>query len=71
MDIQSCILTTEPASINFNVWLFISMIALIALSAFFSMSETAYSSVNKSKLTVEMEKRKPGAKSSWFILKRL
>ncbi len=64
MDIQSCILTTEPASINFNVWLFISMIALIALSAFFSMSETAFSSVTKSKLTVEMEKRKPGAKKA-------
>ncbi len=64
MDIQSCILAAEPHSVYFNTGLFIMMILLIALSAFFSMSETAFSSVTKSKLTVEMEKRKPGAKKA-------
>lgn len=66
MDVQSCINllseTTSSSSVNYG--LLFAMIGLLCLSAFFSMSETAFSSVPKSKLTVEVEKRKPGAKKA-------
>ena len=64
MDIQSIILasgTTEPV---FNVGIFILMLVLIALSSFFSMSETAFSSVGEAKLRVAVEDRKRGAKKA-------
>lgn len=61
MDIQSVILNATPV---FDTTIFIIMIIFIILSAFFSMSETAYSSVNIVKLKSAVEERKSGAKKA-------
>lgn len=61
MDIQSIILAQGA---KFNVGLFILMIFMVLLSAFFSMSETAFSSTSQVKLKVEIENRKKGAKKA-------
>lgn len=61
MDIQSVILNATPI---FDSTVFIIMIIFIILSAFFSMSETAFSSVNIVKLKSAVEERKSGAKKA-------
>ena len=61
LDIQSIILAQGA---KFNAGLFILMLAMIVLSAFFSMSETAFSSTSQVKLKVEVENRKKGAKKA-------
>lgn len=61
MDIQrSFFLSIE----GFNSPLFIIMIVCIILSAFFSMTETAFSSVSAVKLKILVEDRKSGAKKA-------
>ena len=60
--------TLEPlavASIDAKFIILIAvMVALVLLSAFFSMSETAFSSVSDVKLRVSIEERKAGAKKA-------
>ena len=60
MDIQSIILASETASDVpvFNGVLFCLMLVLIILSAFFSMSETAFSSSSQVKIRMAVEDRK-------------
>lgn len=69
MDIQSIILASEAASDVpvFNVVLFVVMLALVLCSAFFSMSETAFSSVSTVKIKVAVEDRKGGAKKALYL----
>ena len=71
MDIQSVILTSENIAEgpepSFNVVIFIVMLALIMCSAFFSMSETAFSSSNTVKLQKCVEERKRGAKKALHL----
>ena len=63
MDIQrSFFLAVEGAS--FDLPIFILMLFFILLSAFFSMSETAYSSSSVVKLRAAVEDRKTGAKKA-------
>ncbi|MDE7263764.1 MAG: hemolysin family protein [Anaeroplasmataceae bacterium] len=65
MDIQrSFFLSVSSNGISFDTLVFIIMIICIALSAFFSMSETAFSSVNIVKLKSLVEDRKSGAKKA-------
>ena len=60
---RGLILTAEP--IDGKFWaIFIIMLILVMLSAFFSMSETAYSSASDVKLRVAIEDRKYGAKKA-------
>ena len=72
MDIQSIILASETASDVpvFNVALFCLMLVLIVLSAFFSMSETAFSSCSQVKIRVAVEDRKRGAKKALQLTER-
>lgn len=64
MDIQrSIIFLTEAAKPSFNP-IFFLMLACIFMSAFFSMTETAFSSVNIVKLKSLVEDRKSGAKKA-------
>ena len=72
MDIQSVILTSENISEgpSFNVTIFILMLVLIMCSAFFSMSETAFSSSNTVKLAKCVEERKRGAKKALYLTER-
>lgn len=69
MDIQSIILASEAASDApvFNVVLFVVMLALVLCSAFFSMSETAFSSVSTVKIKVAVEDRRGGAKKALYL----
>ena len=69
MDIQSIILTSEKASDVpvFNVVLFVVMLVLVMCSAFFSMSETAFSSVSTVKIKVAVEDRRGGAKKALYL----
>ena len=64
MDIQrSIIFLTEAAKPTFNP-IFFLMLACIFMSAFFSMSETAFSSVSLVKLKSLVEDRKHGARKA-------
>lgn len=69
MDIQSIILASEAASDVpvFNVVLFVVMLVLVLCSAFFSMSETAFSSVSTVKIKVAVEDRRGGAKKALYL----
>ncbi|MBO5711804.1 MAG: HlyC/CorC family transporter [Acholeplasmatales bacterium] len=69
MDIQSSILTSS-AGYEFKPVLLIIMIILIFCSAFFSMSETAFSSCNLVKLQKAVEDRKRGAKKAIHLAER-
>ncbi len=61
MDVQSII----PLSIGVTGGILIAvMIVLVAFSAFFSMSETAFSSTTDAKLRLLIEERKSGAKKA-------
>ena len=51
-------------NVSFDVPVFVAMIILVALSAFFSMSETAFSSSSIVKLKIAVEDRKAGAKKA-------
>lgn len=64
MDIQSIILSDSDVVPEFNIGLFVVILILIFLSAFFSMSETAFSSASKVKMKVAVEDRKSGAKKA-------
>ena len=69
MDIQSCVLSDAvPAS--FNVPIFVLMLVLVVLSAFFSMSETAFSSASDSKLKIAVENKVAGAKRAIYLYER-
>lgn len=68
MDIQSIILASETSgAASFNGVLFVIMLALVLCSAFFSMSETAFSSVSTVKIKVAVEDRKGGAKKALYL----
>ena len=65
MDIQSIIL-----NINFTKTegIFLGIIIFcIILSAFFSMSETVFSSINMAKLKTAVEDRKSGSKKALYL----
>ncbi len=65
LDIQSFVLAAaEEVESGFDVPIFILMLVCIVLSAFFSMSETAYSSANAVKLKSLVEDRERGAKKA-------
>ncbi len=65
MDIQSSLVLSNTA--HFNTGIFIVMIALVILSAFFSMSETAFSCSEKVKIQAAIEDRVTGAKKALFL----
>ncbi len=58
MDTQSIVLASSSDGPVFNVGLFCIMIVLIGLSAFFSMSETAFSSSSQVKIRMAVEDRR-------------
>lgn len=72
MDSQSSILfsTILGAEPKFNVVLFVIMLCLVMMSAFFSMSETAFSSSSDIKLRIAVEERKAGAKKALLLTER-
>jgi len=65
LDIQSSLVLSNTA--HFNTGIFIVMIALVILSAFFSMSETAFSCSEKVKIQAAIEDRVTGAKKALFL----
>lgn len=71
MDIQSIILTSESSDVPvFNIPLFCIMLVMVFLSAFFSMSETAFSSSSQVKIRMAVEDRKSGAKKALLLTER-
>ncbi len=54
-------------AIDFNPWIFVLMVGLILISAFFSMSETAFSSVGKVKLKTLIDQNVHGSKKAFWI----
>ena len=60
MDIQSTnLILTEVSGVPyFNAPIFIAMLALVCMSAFFSMSEAVFSTCNTVKLTLLAEEGK-------------
>ena len=69
MDIQSCVLSESvPASFNWPI--FILMLVMVVLSAFFSMSETAFSSASDTKLRIAVENKVAGAKKAIYLYER-
>lgn len=70
MDTQSIVLASISDGPVFNVGLFCIMIVLIGLSAFFSMSETAFSSSSQVKIRMAVEDRRAGAKKALFLTER-
>lgn len=70
MDTQSIVLASSSDGPVFNVGLFCIMIVLIGLSAFFSMSETAFSSSSQVKIRMAVEDRRAGAKKALFLTER-
>ena len=66
MDTQSslAVLASTP---KFNTGIFIIMIVLVLLSAFFSMSETAISCCTKVKIQAAVEDRVSGSKKALFL----
>ncbi|MGM9969762.1 MAG: hemolysin family protein [Anaeroplasma sp.] len=68
MDIQSCnFLAVNGVKAEFDFIIFIIMLVLVVLSAFFSMSETAFSSSSDSKLKLAIDEKKPGAKKAIYL----
>ncbi|HQN74708.1 MAG TPA: hemolysin family protein, partial [Bacillota bacterium] len=55
-------------AISFSPSLIILMIGLLLLSAFFSMTETAYSSVGRLRMKTLVELKKPGSKKALWIV---
>lgn len=66
MDIQSVVLSNG----TFNIPMFIIMLILVILSAFFSMSETAFSSASDTKLKIAVEGKVAGAKKAYYLYER-
>lgn len=69
MDIQSTnLILTEVSGVPyFNAPIFIAMLALVCISAFFSMSETVFSTCNTVKLTLLAEEGKKSAQKALWI----
>ena len=69
MDIQgsSGLILQELAEGSLNIPLLIVMIVLVVLSAFFSMTETVYSTTNTVRLTVHAESGKKSAQKALWI----
>lgn len=67
MDVQSSSIVILSGEAKFNVGLFIALIALIIFSAFFSMSETAYSSISETKLKVAIDNKAKGSKMAFNL----
>ena len=65
MDIQSIVLAS-----TFNVPLFALMIGLILFSAFFSMSETAFSSCSESRLKLMIDNKVSGSKKAMYLYEK-
>ncbi len=65
MDTQSSLAVLATA--HFNTVIFIIMIALVLFSAFFSMSETAFSCSEKVKIQSAVEDRVTGARKALFL----
>ncbi|PKL01412.1 MAG: hypothetical protein CVV56_00050 [Tenericutes bacterium HGW-Tenericutes-1] len=59
--------STNFLAIEFNPLILVFMIVLLILSAFFSMSETAYSSVGKVKLKTLIDQNAHGSKKAFWI----
>lgn len=59
--------STSFLAIEFNPLILVLMIFLLILSAFFSMSETAYSSVGKVKLKTMIDQNLHGSKKAFWI----
>jgi len=70
VDIQSCVLSDAVPASSFNVPIFVLMLVLVVLSAFFSMSETAFSSASDSKLKIAVENKVAGAKRAIYLYER-
>lgn len=73
MDIQSqtqALSATIPSgnSASVDVPILIVLLILVLLSAFFSMSETVFSSVSETRLKTYVEDRKPGAKKALYCV---
>lgn len=66
MDVQSSILSVA----HFNVGIFVLMLILVFFSAFFSMSETAFSSVSETRLRMAIENKVIGAKKALYLYER-
>ena len=66
MDIQRSIIFLTGETPKFNP-IFFLMLACIFMSAFFSMSETAFSSVSLVKMKSLVEDRKRGAKKALYL----
>lgn len=66
MDIQRSVGLLSALAININVPLLIVLIILLAFSAFFSMSETVFASVNVVRLRLAVEERKAGARKALY-----
>lgn len=69
MDIQSTnLILTEVSGVPyFNAPIFIAMLALVCMSAFFSMSEAVFSTCNTVKLTLLAEEGKKSAQKALWI----
>ncbi len=70
MEVQSCVLSSAASGPSFNVPIFILMLVLVVLSAFFSMSETAFSSASDTKLRIAVEGKVAGAKKAIYLYER-
>lgn len=71
MDIQSSVQSLTIPSGNFftiNGGLLAVLIFLVVLSAFFSMTETVFSSISEAKVKNLVEERKTGAKKALFLV---
>ncbi len=66
MDTQSSLIVLSGTA-HFNTAIFIIMLVLVILSAFFSMSETAFSCSAKVKIQAAVEDRVAGAKKALFL----
>lgn len=64
MEIQRYVLAIDIGSVNIPI--LVAMILLVALSGFFSMSETVFSSVNLVRLRINVEEGKKGAKKGLY-----
>ncbi len=61
-------IVAEPKIAHVNVGILIVIIICTILSAFFSMSETALSSISEAKVKTLVEDRKPGSKKALFCI---
>ena len=71
MDIQSSVQSLSVPSVSFltiNGGLLALLIILVLFSAFFSMTETVFTSVSEAKIKNYVEERKTGAKKALFCV---